>query len=56
MRLGLGRRGAFTVGALVVCVFGNGIPIPGIDLRLLGQLIGGSLSERHRGLVPGLVM
>jgi preprotein translocase subunit SecY len=56
MRLGLGQRVAFTVGALVVYVVGNGIPIPGIDLRLLDQLIGGSLSERLLGLVPGLVM
>jgi preprotein translocase subunit SecY len=47
---------AFTLGALVVYVVGNGIPIPGIDLRMLERLIGGSLWERLLGLVPGVVM
>ena len=50
------RGGAFSLGARVVYIAGSGIPIPGIDLRMLERLIGGSLRGRLLGLVPGVVM
>jgi preprotein translocase subunit SecY len=56
MTLGLGRPIALAMGALVVYAVGNGIPIPGIDLRTLEQLVGGSLRERLLGIVPGVLM
>ena len=38
MRLGLGRRIGFTLGALVVYCIGTYIPVPGIDQAALDQL------------------
>jgi preprotein translocase subunit SecY len=42
MTLGLGRRVAFTVGALVVYCLGTYIPVPGIDGAATEQLFRGS--------------
>jgi preprotein translocase subunit SecY len=37
----LGRRIAFTLGVLLVCVLGSDIPIPGFDPAALKQLFWG---------------
>ena len=41
MRLGLGRRIAFTLGALLVYCIGTYIPVPGIDPAATEQLFRG---------------
>jgi preprotein translocase subunit SecY len=51
MTLGLGRRIAFTVGALVVYVVGTHAPVPGIQLTAWAQWIGQPLTS-YLGPLP----